>query len=209
MSEFDTPAGATSSDASQKLVNAAADFIDRGEISQATIGAIADAAGVHRVTFYRNFPDKESLIVEVLVQRAAPVLEHAAKNMATDDFFPQRLIDVMTTAIVDARARPGLLAALGVYPTDGVPHSAGASARFLQHAVDITAPNVVVAQQAGVLRGDLSAEEIVQWLLETCLSSLLFRPDDSMAEIRRHLTKFVVPAIGASGPARATTDEKP
>jgi AcrR family transcriptional regulator len=185
--------------ASDKLVAAAEEFIDRGEIGQATVGAIADAAGVHRVTFYRHFPDKESLIVEVLVRRSAPVLEHAAQTLQSGDFFPNGLIETMATAITEARAKPGLLAALGVYPTDDVPHTAGASARFLERAVDITAPHVAAAQKAGVLRRDLSAEEIVQWLLETCLSSLMFRPDDSAEDVRLHLVKFVVPAIAAAG----------
>lgn len=196
-SESGASIGEASRHASDKLVSAAEEFIDRGEIGQATVGAIADAAGVHRVTFYRHFPDKESLVVEVLVRRSAPILEHAARTLEAGDFFPHGLIETMATAIVETRARPGLLAALGVYPTDDVPHSAGTSARFLQRAIDITAPHVAVAQTAGMLRRDLTAEEIVQWLLEMCLSSLMFRPDDTVDDVRRHLFKFVVPAIGA------------
>ncbi|MGZ5392930.1 MAG: TetR/AcrR family transcriptional regulator [Mycobacterium sp.] len=193
--------------ASDRLVAAAEELIDRGEIGQVTVGAIADAAGVHRVTFYRHFPDKESLIVEVLERRSAPVLEHAAQTLEAGDFFPHGLIETMATAITEARARPGLLAALGVYPTGDVPHSAGTSARFLQRAIDITAPHVAAAQQMGLLRRDLSAEEIVQWLLEICLSNLMFRPDDSADDVRRHLFTFVVPAIGAiNQPEPRTTD---
>ena len=197
-SESGDSIGEASRHASDKLVDAAGEFIDRGQIGKATVGAIADAAGVHRVTFYRHFPDKESLVVEVLERRAAPILEHAARTLEAGDFFPNGLIETMATAIVEARARPGLLAALGVYPADDVPHSAGTSARFLQRAIDITAPQVAVAQTAGLLRRDLTAEEIVQWLLETCLSSLIFRPDDTVDDVRRHLFKFVVPAIGAA-----------
>jgi AcrR family transcriptional regulator len=184
--------------ASDRLVAAAEEFIDRGEIGVATVGAIADAAGVHRVTFYRHYPDKESLIVEVLVRRSAPILDRAARNLGASGFFPDGLIETMTTAIAEARARPGLLAVLGMYPTDDVPRSAGASARFLQRAIDITAPHVAAAQKAGLLRDDLSAEEIIQWLLEACLSNLMFRPDDSIHDVRRHLFKFVVPAIGVA-----------
>ena len=196
-SESGDSIGEASRHASDKLVDAAGEFIDRGEIGEATVGAIADAAGVHRVTFYRHFPDKESLVVEVLVRRSAPILEHAARTMEGGDFFPHGLIESMATAIVESRARPGLLAALGVYPTDDVPHPAGTSARFLQRAIDITAPHIAAAQTAGLLRRDVTAEEIVHWLLEMCLSNLMFRPDDTVDDVRRHLFKFVVPAIGA------------
>jgi AcrR family transcriptional regulator len=198
-SESGTASGEVSRQASDKLVAAAEEFIDQGQIGQATVAAIADAAGVHRVTFYRHFPDKESLVVEVLERRSAPILEHAARTLEAGEFFPNGLIETMATAIVEARTRPGLLAALGVYPTDDVPHSAGTSARFLQRAIDITAPHVAAAQKAGMLRRDVTAEEIVQWLLETCLSSLMFRPHDSAEDVRLHLFKFVVPAIGAAG----------
>ncbi|MGZ8748444.1 MAG: TetR/AcrR family transcriptional regulator, partial [Mycobacterium sp.] len=57
-SESDTREGEVSRHASDRLVAAAEELIDRGEIGQVTVGAIADAAGVHRVTFYRHFPDK-------------------------------------------------------------------------------------------------------------------------------------------------------
>jgi AcrR family transcriptional regulator len=182
--------------ARERLIAAAEDIIDRGEIAQATVGAIADAAGVHRVTFYRHYPDKEALLAEVLELRTAPLFEHSARSMESGGFFPHLLIDSMATAIAEARARPGLIAALGVYPTDDGPHSAGTSERFRQRAIDITAPHVAAAQTAGLLRDDLSAEEIVQWLLEVCLSHLLFRPADSEDAVRKHLYDFVLPALG-------------
>ena len=182
--------------ARDRLIAAAEGIIDRGEIAQATVGAIADAAGVHRVTFYRHYPDKEALLVEVLERRTAPIFEHSATAMGSEGFFPHLLIESMATAIVEARARPGLIAALGVYPTDDGPHSAGTSERFRQRAIDITAPHVATAQKAGLLRNDLSAEEIVQWLLEVCLSHLLFRQADSEEAVRKHLFDFVLPALG-------------
>jgi AcrR family transcriptional regulator len=73
--------------ARDKLVAAAEEYIDRGEIGRARVGTIAEAAGVHRVTFYRHFPDKESLVVEVLQRRAAPVLERAARTYQAGEFF--------------------------------------------------------------------------------------------------------------------------
>jgi AcrR family transcriptional regulator len=189
------PAGGQARD---KLVGAAGECIDRGEIGQATVGALAEAAGVHRVTFYRHFPDKESLVVEVLVRRAAPVLEHAAHTMEGGDFFPDGLIEAMATAISEVRATPGLTAALGLYPTDDAPRSAGTSDRFLERAIDITAPHLVAAQNAGLLRGDLPAEDIVEWLMQVCLANLLLKPHDCIDDTRRQLTRFIVPAIRAT-----------
>jgi AcrR family transcriptional regulator len=192
-SDIDPAAG----QARDKLVAAAGEWIDRGEIGHATIGAIAEAAGVHRVTFYRHFPDKESLVIEVLERRAAPVLERAAQTLRAVDFFPDGLIEAMATAISEVRTTPGLAAVLGLYPTDDVPHSAGTSDRFLKRAIDITAPHLVLAQHAGLLRRDIPAEDIVEWLMQVCLSNVLLKPHDSLEQTRRQLTRFIVPAIRA------------
>jgi AcrR family transcriptional regulator len=189
------PAGRQARD---KLVAAAGECIDRGEIGQATVGAIAEAAGVHRVTFYRHFPDKESLVVEVLVRRSAPVLEQAAQTMKSGDFFPDGLIEAMAAAISEVRATPGLAAALGLYPTDDAPRSAWTSDRFLERAIDITGPHLEAAQSAGLLRRDIPADEIVEWLMQVCLANVLLKPHDSIDDTRRQLTRFIVPAIRAT-----------
>jgi AcrR family transcriptional regulator len=189
--------GSAATLARDKLVAAAGECIDRGDIGQTTVGEIAESAGVHRVTFYRNFPDKESLVVEVLVRRAAPVLDHAAQTLRAGDFFPRGLIEAMATAISEVRSTPGLAAALGLYPTDDAPRTAGTSERFLQRAIDITGPHLVSAQRAGLVRNDIPADEIVEWLLQVCLANLLLRPDDSIDETRRMLKRFIVPALKA------------
>ena len=186
------------SQAREKLVAAAGECIDRGEIGQATVAALAEAAGVHRVTFYRHFPDKESLVGEVLVRRSAPVLEHAAQTMEGGNFFPDGLIEAMATAISEVRTTPGLAAALGLYPVDDAPISAGTSDRFLERAIDITGPHLEAAQSAGLLRRDIPADEIVEWLMQVCLANVLLKPHDSIDDTRRQLTRFVVPAIRAN-----------
>lgn len=193
----DSDAGAEAGQARDRLIVAAGECIDRGDIGRATVSEIAESAGVHRVTFYRHFPDKESLVVAVLERRAAPVLEHAAETFQAGDFFPDGLITAMATAISEVRTTPGLVAALGLYPTDDAPNSAGTSERFLKRAIDITGPHLVAAQSAGLLRNDLSVDEIVEWLLHICLANLLLRPKDTVEETRGQLTRFVVPAIGA------------
>jgi AcrR family transcriptional regulator len=188
----------SSNQARDKLIAAAGECIDRGEIGQVTVGAIAEAAGVHRVTFYRHFPDKESLVVEVLERRAAPVLEHAVRNLQAGNFFPDGLIETMATAISEVRVTPGLAAALGLYPSGDVPHSAGTSDRFFQRALDMTVPHLLVAQGAGLLRQDIPVDDIVEWLLQVCLANVLLKPHESIEETRRQLTRFIVPAIQAN-----------
>lgn len=192
---FDSEIDPIGGQARDRLVAAAGECIDRGEIGEVTVGAIAEAAGVHRVTFYRHFPDKESLVVEVLDRRAAPVLEHATRGLRAGGFFPDGLIEAMATAISEVRATPGLIAALGLHPSGDLPKPAGTSDRFLQRANDIVGSSLTAARDAGQLRDDVPVEEIVEWLVQVCLANLLLNPDNSIDETRRQLTRFIVPAL--------------
>ena len=194
----DSDVDAVAAQARDKLVAAAEECIDRGEIGRATVGALAESAGIHRVTFYRHFPDKESLVIEVLQRRAAPVLERAAQTYQAGDFFTDGLIEGMATAISEVRTTPGLMAALGLYPTDDALHSAGTSDRFLRSAIEITGPHLAEAQSAGLLRSDIPVDDIVEWLMQVCLANLLLKPEGSIEETRLQLIRFVVPAIRAS-----------
>jgi len=103
----------------------------------------------------------------------------------------------MATAISEVRKTLGLMAALGLYPTDGAPHSAGTSDRFLKSAIGITGPHLEAAQRAGLLRADLPVGDIVEWLMQVCVANLLLKPEDSLDQTRLQLIRFVVPALRA------------
>lgn len=185
--------------AREALLVAAESIIDRGEIGQATVGSIARAAGMHRVTFYRHYPDKESLLVEVLARRAAPVLERAARDLESAEFFPEGLITVMAAAITQGRSTPGLIAALGLYPEADASVPVGTSVRFLELASGIVGAPLTEARDSGRVRRDVPIDEIVEWLTMECLALLLLRPQDSTEDTCNRLRRFVIPAISAPG----------
>src|SRR5215217_8518852 len=71
-----------------RIVFAAGDCVDRLGLERSTIAAIAESAGVHRVTIYRHFADREAIIVELLDQRSAPLMQRAKRNVLTWNRFP-------------------------------------------------------------------------------------------------------------------------
>ncbi|WP_428338939.1 TetR/AcrR family transcriptional regulator [Mycobacterium sp.] len=190
-----TDAAQSALQAREKLIIAAGECVDRGGIDRATVGAIAEAAGVHRVTFYRHFADKEAILVEVLKRRMAPVLRRAARKLRPGAPFPDALIDAMADAIREVRAAPELMAIIGLPQTGEPRRSPGTSEPFLRSAVGVAGPYLRRAQDVGLVRGDISVDELMDWLVHICTAELLMEPDLSDMQTRRRLQLFVLPAV--------------
>ena len=65
-----------------RIIAAAGQLIDDVGIDNVNVAEIADYAGIHRVTVYRHFADRESIFEEVLLRRSRPVLERAAARLS-------------------------------------------------------------------------------------------------------------------------------
>jgi hypothetical protein len=84
---------------------------------------------------------------------------------------------------------------MGFWVEEGAFRSAGMSKRFQQRAFDVVAPHLQRAQKLGQVRQDLAVEELADWLLDNCIMLLLLKGDYELADIRRHLSIFALPAI--------------
>jgi AcrR family transcriptional regulator len=179
----------------ERILYAAGDCVDRLGLERATVAAIAESAGVHRVTVYRHFADREAIIVELLDRRSEPLMHRAKARLAGVVAFPDGLIDAMAGAVYEVRTTPGLQQVMGFWAEGGSFRSAGTSDRFLQRAVDITAPYLLQAQRAGQVRSDIAVPEMIEWLLDVCIILLLFKSHFELDDLRRHVRTFVLPGI--------------
>ncbi|MCV7393770.1 TetR/AcrR family transcriptional regulator [Mycobacterium paraseoulense] len=180
-----------------RIIVAAGDCVDRLGLERCTVAAIAQSAGVHRVTVYRHFADREAIIVELLDQRSAPLLQRAKAKLVGLEPFPDKLVDAISSAVYDARITPGLKQVMGFWIEGGSFRSAGMSERLKQRAIDVTSRYLLEAQQRGYVRAVLSVEDMIQWLLDVSLILLLFKPDYDLDEIRHYVRTFALPGIQA------------
>lgn len=180
-----------------RIIVAAGDCVDRLGLERCTVAAIAQSAGVHRVTVYRHFADREAIIVELLDQRSAPLLQRAKAKLVGLEPFPDKLVDAISSAVYDARITPGLKQVMGFWIEGGSFRSAGMSERLKQRAIDVTSRYLLEAQRRGYVRAVLSVEDMIQWLLDVSLILLLFKPDYDLDEIRHYVRTFALPGIQA------------
>ena len=183
-----------------RIIFAAGDCVDRLGLERSTVAAIAESAGVHRVTIYRHFADREAIIVELLDQRSAPLMQRAKAKLVGLEPFPDKLVDAVSGAVYDVRITPGLKQVMGVWNEGGSFRSAGMSERFKQRAIYVTSRYLSQAQQQGCVRTDISVDDMIQWLLDVSLILLLFKPDYELDDIRHHIRTFGLPGIQAPRP---------
>ncbi len=89
----------------QRILDAAIEEFRRVGVAAASIGAIAQAAGVSRPTFYKNFPTKEDVLVEYQIQVsriAAEAIQSAVSDSADTRAFTKRYVDAAFDVVASA-----------------------------------------------------------------------------------------------------------
>ena len=171
-------------------------FDDAG-MGRVNVADIADYAGVHRVTVYRYFTDRGAILDEVLLRRARPVLERAKSRLAKAQRFPEDFAYVMVAAVDEARHVPGLLQAMAVEQEGESVRTRVSGERFIASAVEIVKPHLLVVQEQGKMRADLSVDETVKWLLQVGFAWLFLSQDESPAVLLDRCMTYVMPALVA------------
>ncbi|GHH20360.1 TetR/AcrR family transcriptional regulator [Streptomyces lanatus] len=122
----------------------------------APLSLIAKKAGVGQGTFYRNFPDREALVLEVHRQEVRQLTDSAAELVRTRE--PDRALREWMDRLADfAMAKSGLADALRQ-----ATRATGAPARpgyeFVVAAIDLL---LDACREAGAIRPDVTADDFV------------------------------------------------
>lgn len=179
----------------ERIISAAEALFDDVGIDHVNVADIADSAGIHRVTVYRHFADRDAILDEVLERRSIPVFERAAARLAKADRFPDDLAYVMVAAVDETRQIPELMKAMAFVQGSATFRTRATSDRFLMRAADVIKPHLTTAQQRGDMRPDLSIDDTVKWLLQVCLSMLFLAEDESPASLLDTCKTYVMPAL--------------
>lgn len=181
----------------ERIVSAAEQLFDDAGLGRVNVADIAEYAGIHRVTVYRHFTDRGAILDEVLLRRARPVLERTKARLAQAERFPADFAYVMVAAVDEARHVPGLLQAMAVERDGESVRTRVSGERFIASAVEIVKPHLLVVQEQGKMRADLSVDETVKWLLQVGFSWLFLSQDESPAVLLDRCMTYVMPALVA------------
>jgi AcrR family transcriptional regulator len=181
----------------RRLIDAATEiFCERG--LEVGVAEIAERAGVGRGTLFRNFPSKEHLIAAIVVERMHESITHGRELLDAPD---------------PGEALFGLIdQSVGSQQTDRALFDAVADDAWLAndeiraaHAELIIVLDALVlrAQEAGSVRKDVSAVDLLMMVKGVCEASRAFQhvdPDVAMRQL--DLVRAAVSAPGAQRPLR-------
>ncbi len=106
----------TSDEVSMRLLDAASEVISRRGPGAATVSAIAEQAGVSRMTVYRKFPDKHAIISALFNRELGGIVARAAEVQTATQL--ERITEVVTVAVHQINDHPLMVAILRYEPEE-------------------------------------------------------------------------------------------
>lgn len=160
-----------SQEARRAILDATRSLVEKGGYKAATIEAISARSGVAKTTIYRWWPNRSSLVVELLVGMAAeavpmpkgpnPLAAVRTELRGIAGAADHLMGKLLTSLLGEAQSDPEIRAAL----LDGLFHPRS----------EATAKMIRRAQSAGLLRKDIPAQVIVDLLVGPIFYRMIVR----------------------------------
>jgi AcrR family transcriptional regulator len=178
------------------FIDAAEACFERYGVTKTTMEDIAKMAGVSRPTVYRHFPDRDSLILAVIMRRAQALIGKAQAFLRKQDCFEDQLVEGLLFLVKTGRTDPFVRILVSPAHLDLAQQLLGATDAVVDLTYAMWEPVLSDAAARGELNPDLDFRAIARWLTHVELILVgrfdLATDDD---EIREMLRTFIAPAF--------------
>ena len=171
-----------------RLIAVAADMFEQ-QGYDVPLEAIAESAGIGRGTLYRNFRDRSMLVLEVVRRRLSELI--AQVDLISDDRDAFRFFLV----------RIGLLSALhasGLRSLEGDPSLKQEWQEFEIRARQLMALPLERARNAGIVRNDLSVDDIVR-IAQMLQAAAVDLPPEERDSVMSRVVRLLMEGSAKSG----------
>lgn len=173
-----------------RLIRAADELLRTVGVDDVTIESVAEAAGVARSTAFRHFGGRDRMITTVALWRSRSFARACVLEMDAQRGTFAKLEAAFTYA-AEAVAEDAIMRELFLI-TPGADFGPDA----LEIASATFGPAIEAGQQAGDVRGDISSQEAVRWVVEQLYLAIL-QSDRSRAAATRRFRTFVASALSS------------
>ena len=179
------------------ILTAAQECFERFGIAKTTMEDVARAADLSRATVYRNFDDRDSLIMASVVRRSRMKHDEARDYIANWPDFGDRIVEGVLNDVRRGRRDPmmHLLVSPGEMELSTQLLWRSGAAVELTH--ELWGPILTEAQQLGEMRKDVDVALLSEWIAELEIM-FISQADDSIEAVgrfRAKLRSFLVPSL--------------
>lgn len=176
-----------------QILKAARDSFRDSGVRVTTMEDVARAAGTSRQTVYRLFATRADLVGAVVAERIAELADDIlARHWDEDDLF-DTFVRRALTVVASIREDGELSNLLG----EGSPltlHQALWQPAVRQRGLRDWQPWLRQARRAGLVRADVTDDDIYEWM-QTVLTSIILRPDPDPDSHRVLIETFLVDSM--------------
>ena len=185
----------------ERTLDAAESCLQRFGLAKTTIEDVAQASALSRATIYRQFGNRDGLLLALATR-------DAERTAADAEFFLQQFDDVgswiiegMMFCLREIPKRPVLSQFLAPQELGAASRMLLTSDRMLAIGAEILRPMFEPARREGLLQRDLELDSLIEWVLRILMSFLAVSgpPSRTEEDLRELLRAMLLPAVLVGG----------
>jgi AcrR family transcriptional regulator len=179
------------------VLDAAESCLERFGLAKTTIEDVAQEAGLSRATVYRQFGNRDALLLAVAAREADRVASEAELYLRRFDDVGSWIVEGILFCLREIPERPLLAQFLSPQELGTASRLVLTSERMLAIGSEILRPMFEPARREGLLHEDLELDSLIEWVLRILMSYLAVPGPPSRPEedLRRMLRTLLLPAV--------------
>ena len=198
----ENPAGEATS-GRERTLDAAEACLERYGLAKTTIEDVARASELSRATIYRQFGNRDGLLLALATRDAERTAAEAELFLQQFDDVGSWLVEGMLFCLREIPKRPVLSQFLAPQEFGAASRMLLTSDRMLAIGTEILRPMFEPARREGLLQPDLQLDALIEWVLRILMSYLAVPgpPSRTEEDLRSVLRGMLLPAVLTSGAA--------
>ena len=187
----------------ERTLDAAESCLQRFGLAKTTIEDVAQASEFSRATIYRQFGNRDALLLALATRDAERTAADAELFLQEFDDVGSWVVEGILFCLREIPKRPVLSQFLAPQEFGAASRMLLTSDRMLSIGAEILRPMFEPARREGLLQPALQLESLIEWVLRILMSYLAVPgpPSRSEEDLRQVLRRMLLPAVLASGGA--------
>jgi len=181
----------------ERAMDAAAICFQNLGLGKTGMETVAQQGGMSRATLYRHFSNRDELALAVIEREALQVAAQVQQRIGGLHSIEDYIVEGIVEACKDVAASAILSSLLTAESIGSSGQLLLMTNRLTNIGIDIVKPMIEPAQLAGIIRDDVSADVIMDWILRIVISLLTIPGKTTSTDNKKRelLRAMLLPAL--------------